>query len=456
MKRSSSVSTRLKAGLHLTRSIVAQRALCACRILVPKTRMIVRRFRRPFQIKSSLLRELHARDDAYEERIRELESNRWPSLWRSKHHTLLPLSRHDAIRNEVSKFHRYCYGSYSPGVEGWSERWNAIKGRRVLMVCRLDTAGSAFRWVQAINRHTSWAARLAAFEPHPYGYPVDLLFPSPEYADSDIERLGKESNIVHFKDEYGIHNGSFRIPLDYLRESGKPAVYTLFGGDSRKGQNDSLFQQHVQGFDAHVAMTPDLLFDWLEALYIPHAIDTDLYPFCWTPGQVVAHSPTTKSRKGTDLLLSAIAKLDDHLNVHLDVIQDTSHKECIVRKQAASLFFDQAGRELIVGQDVGTTIGWYGNSALEAAVCGIPTLAHLSEVALERATRARGEIMRQLSIINVKRTSDDICAKISWYCSLGSHEQHNLARETRRWIEVFHSYRATAAELARLYERLAY
>jgi|APSaa5957512535_1039671.scaffolds.fasta_scaffold13787_2 hypothetical protein len=455
MSRLNSLNSVLKAGIHLARSAVAQRALLVCRTMVPKTRMVVRRFRRPFQTRSTLLKELHSRDDAYEDRIGELESNRWPGLWRTQTRALLPQSRREAIRDEVSKFHRYSYGSYSPGVEGWSQRWGTMQNRRVLMVCRLDTAGSAFRWAQAVNRHTAWAARLVAFEPHSYGYPTDLLFPCPEYADSDLEQLMKESTVIHVKDEDGIRSGTFRIPSDLLRKSGKPVIYTLFGGDSRTFQDDSLFQEYVRSYDAHIAMTPDLLFDWLDALYIPHAIDTDKYSFCWTPGHRIAHSPTTKSRKGTELLVSAIDKLDDSLGVCLDVLHGLTHEECTTRKQAASLFFDQAGRELVAGQGMGPIIGWYGNSALEAAVFGIPTLAHLSEIALERAAEARGMVMRELSIINVKRTSDDIRDKVAWFYSLDMRKQNDLARETRRWVEVFHSYRATAAELVRLYERLA-
>jgi hypothetical protein len=346
------------------------------------------------------------------------------------------------------------YGENFLGVTGWHKRWQARPDRRVLLFAPKDYAGSFFRWAVAINDYTDWAARLVVLKRHPYDYPNDLVFSSAEAFGPSLTALLSGATIIHLKDENGFIDGSNALPIDYFSHFRKPMIFTHYGGYARRLCDRTEYRRFVRSFAARVAMTPDLLFPWFDGVYIPHAIDTRSVQCSWSPGHVLSHSPSTPSRKGTEELVRAVARLDD-LSIAFDLIQGVSHSECMVRKRQATLFFDQAGRESIESLGVDTVVGWYGNSALEAAVYGIPTIAHLSETALEAADRTGHDVSARCAIINTPLGVDGIADTIRWFFELSIEEQARLSKDTCRWIDDFHSYRAVSAELDRLYISIA-
>jgi hypothetical protein len=291
-------------------------------------------------------------------------------------------------------------------------------------------------------------------ESHPYGYPNDLVFPVSEALDSGLVELASEATIIHLKDESGFLDGSTGLPPDYFARYRKPMVFTHYGGIARSLCDRPEYRRLVQSFAGRVAMTPDLLFPWFDGVYIPHAIDTRLVPCSWSPGRVVGHSPSAPRRKGTKELVRALAKLEA-LNISLDLILGVPHNACLARKRQATLFFDQAGRESKRQLGVNTVVGWYGNSALEAAVHGIPTIAHLSEPALHAADASRTDVSARCAIINTPLGAEGIARTIRWFFELSSEDQANLSMATRRWVDEFHSYPAVATQLDRLYTSVA-
>jgi len=354
-------------------------------------------------------------------------------------------------RLELAKAERYEYGSYTPGVKEWGEKWESRSGRRVLLYAYRDYSGSFYNTAEALNRHSDFAARLIVFARHPYGYDLDLVMPNPRVLQSGLSDLLHEADIIHIKDETGFFTGSNLLPKDMLTKAEKPMVFTHYGGYARAFEQNTAYRSYVRSFPAVVAMTPDLVFEWLSAEYIPHPIDTDRFPYSWTDGRVLAHSPSTASRKGTAELLQALEGLD----IELDLIQNVSHSECMARKARCNVFFDQAGHES--RRDLGTTavIGWYGNSALEAAVHGIPTIAHLSEEAFRGADRAgRPEVRTKCMILNTAPGVEGIRRTLSRYLELSPEERRHLSERTRTWIETFHSYQAVGERLSNLYNRV--
>jgi hypothetical protein len=137
----------------------------------------------------------------------------------------------------------------------------------------------------------------------------------------------------------------------------------------------------------------------------------------------------------------------------LDLIEGVQHSEAIARKRNLGLFFDQAGREM---KSLGTeaVIGWYGNSALEAAVHGVPTIAHLSESALAGAERAGVSRIRDIPIVNTPLGTDGIRSTIKSLLDMTGSERLELAHETRRFVETFHSQTAVGGKLGKLYDGL--
>lgn len=393
-----------------------------------------------------------------EARCRRLEEERRHRKQRAKDKQRHLKRRIAALEAECRKtglvqLHRY--GSYSRGRTAWQERWDESAGRRVLFVAVKDYAGSFFKWAEATNRHTKYAARLAVFNLHEYGYANDLVLPHPDFHDrtEDLARLVSEADIIHIKAEEGpFVEPCYRVPETVLA-SGKPRIFTAYGGYFRMLESLDEFRRYVASFDAAVAMTPDLIYEWFDARFIPHAIDVDANAYLWSDGRRLAHSPSTKERKGTDDLLAAIRALD----VDFDMIHGVDHATCLNRKRRANLFFDQAGREhrtLDFSPTLGAIVGWYGNSALEAAVHGIPTIAHLSAHAFDGARRAGRDIEADCAIINTPLGADGIRETLTRYFALSPEDRSALSRRTRLWVEDFHSYQSCARELERLYDEI--
>ncbi len=351
---------------------------------------------------------------------------------------------------ELSKVETYDYGSYRLGVEKWADRWDSDIRRRVLMFAVSDYSGSFFKWAEALNSHSDYSARLICLHPHQYGYSNDLIIPSPYLDPEGINTLIEEADIIHIKDETGFFLHTNDMPPQLFKRSGKPIVYTAYGGYMRKYRNDMRFRKFVNDFDARIAMTPDLNYDWFDGHFIPHAIDTDYHLYSWSDGLRLAHSPSTMARKGTDDLIEAIKGLP----IELDLITNVSFQECIARKRLANLFFDQAGTEIQSRMGNSTVIGWYGNSAIEAAVYGIPTIAHLSSQAFAGAKRSGNDVSSICEIINTERGPTEIRKTLASYIELSSEERQCKSNQTRAWIERFHSYRTCAAKLSQVYQSL--
>jgi len=100
----------------------------------------------------------------------------------------------------------------------------------------------------------------------------------------------------------------------------------------------------------------------------------------------------------------------------------------------------------------GRIVGWYGNSAVEAAVHGIPTIAHLSEQALDQAARAGFDVRAHAPILNTAPGAAAIRRTVESYLALSPDRRTELSLRTRRWVEEFHSYTAVGPRLAELYD----
>ena len=160
------------------------------------------------------------------------------------------------------------------------------------------------------------------------------------------------------------------------------------------------------------------------------------------------HTPSRSERKGTELFAEAAERLHRERDLRYEIITGVTHDYIMASKRKASIFFDQAGREL--PRDGGKLIGWYGNSALEAAVFGVPVVAHLSDVALERAETAG----HRVQVINTDPTASGLYRVLGSFFDRDPSERHELASYTRSWIEGYHSYHSTAAKLSALYDQL--
>ena len=352
------------------------------------------------------------------------------------------------LEAEIRKFQLYRYGSLTAGRKDWEAKWDKSKGKRVLMYALLDYAGSFYRWADAINRYTDYAVRLVAFMDHRYSYDYDLLFPFPGYfEESDINNIIQEADIIHIKDETGFYNNKNGLPPDMFDKFDGPIVYTAYGSHFRHNAQEKDFQKYVLSFDARVAMTADLNHEWFKGTYVPQAIDTDFFTYEWKDGQTLAHSPSSYEIKGTSDLEEALKGTQ----INFDLITDVTYKECLERKKKATIFFDQASKFMFNGTQ--TIVGWYGNAALESAVFGIPTIAHISENAIDGLHRS-GKSIDNWEIINTGLGSEEINKTLMWFFNLSSDDRQDLSLKTRKWVEDYHGMQPVAKELVDVYARV--
>ncbi len=74
-----------------------------------------------------------------------------------------------------------------------------------------------------------------------------------------------------------------------------------------------------------------------DAPWLPVAVMPDM-PRRTNGGKVrIAHAPTSRSLKSTDVILEAIGRL----NVELDLIEGVTNRECMVRKARADILVDK-------------------------------------------------------------------------------------------------------------------
>lgn len=361
-----------------------------------------------------------------------------------------------ALVRTLDQIPRYDYGSLMPGNQNWAKKWKVTTGHRIALFAKVDYSGSFYKWAAAINEHTPHAARLAVTAPHQFGYSLDLLIPNPNLIKTNWRDLWEEADILHIKDETGFMDGSNRLPREMLDDFRGPVVFTQYGGYARKNGENPAYQEFVRRFDSVISMTPDLCFDWLGASpnYVPHSIDTRLHEYSWLDGPLIGHSPSTRGRKGTEEFLQAIDDIKNEYGVDVDLIEGVSHEESVARKRHLGLFFDQAGREManILGTDA--VIGWYGNSALEAAVYGVPTVAHLSKSALDGARRAGFSDIDNIPIVNTQLGYEGIRETFMRLLEMTGAERESLARSTRLFIEEFHSQSTVGTRLIDVYRHL--
>lgn len=400
-----------------------------------------------------LQRDALAKKDARANHLKALLQERTGELRRAQGE-----ARSLSFRLEAVPRFRYC--SYTAGVPGWERRWDDSPGRRVLLYAPRDFAGCVMNLAEATNRHTAFAARVASFTRHQFGYPGDLLMPPPGLDDSGWRRLLEEADVIHVVDETFFTDEAGPLPRDFyeglaelrqwILEKDSPRVYTHLGGYARKFRDDADYRRQVLACEARIALSPDLAFDWFDGDYVPIAIDTSRFDYAWADGRRIVHSPSKRRRKGTDIFLEAMSGID----AEIDLIEGVDHAECMARMRNSTLFFDQAGNEQPEKLGVDHVIGWYGTSAVEAQAYGIPTVAHLSREALDNARRSGRDIEERCAVLNVPRDPDGMRSVIQDFLRLDKVSRERLSRQARQWVEEFHDLSVVGPELATVYERV--
>jgi glycosyltransferase involved in cell wall biosynthesis len=146
---------------------------------------------------------------------------------------------------------------------------------------------------------------------------------------------------------------------------------------------------------------------------------------------VVGHAPTSRSIKGTDLLLEAISQLQaEGIAIDLKLVENKSHAEALEEYKEVDVFVDQL------------YAGWYGAVAVELMALGKPVVAYIRENDMVFVDQAFAD---ELPIIEC--TPGNIKELLLALATTRRAELRELGRRGRRFAKRWHDPNAIAASL---------
>lgn len=125
-----------------------------------------------------------------------------------------------------------------------------------------------------------------------------------------------------------------------------------------------------RGFDIRIVSTPDLLSCVPGATHIPqmvNPIQNRNHPRDEITPIRIAHAPSRKEKKGTDVIIRAIQKIQRRIPIEFDLIHGVSRSEALERIARSDIVIDQV-----------TPFGMYGVVSIEALYLGKTVLCSIN------------------------------------------------------------------------------
>ncbi len=244
-------------------------------------------------------------------------------------------------------------------------------------------------------------------------------------------RLAPQTDVFHFYFGLTLVPKSLQFPL--LRALGKKSVMHFLGSDIRGKTPGELEWARRAG--VRVVGSYDAARWVPDADVIPPGIDLsgiEVAPPTQRERPVVLHAPSSRQRKGTDVVIDACSQLE----VELEIVEGLDHREAFERYRAADIVVDQLNA------------GWYGVFAIEAMALGKPVVSFLHDEAVRRTEEAFGI---EMPIVRASRgTLVDALRPL-----LDSpDERKRVGAASRAYVEHIHDADAVADRLLDLYARL--
>ncbi len=246
----------------------------------------------------------------------------------------------------------------------------------ILMIAINDPAGTAISFAKAINQYSGHTCRLVTKEiRYNFMFEKDLHLPwLGEDGWDEVQELLHKSDVFHFHmtaDE-DTELGRFR-PRDYMK--GKIIVHHHHGHPDFRANPEKYRHKYFEhGRKNILVSTPDLMKLLPEASWQPNLVPVNDRLYLPNPQNggspiVIGQSVTRKEIKNTEDLVSVVTKIkqnDCRQHIKLDIIENTKHQECLVRKNKCHLIFDHMQ-------------GYFGVSSLESLSQGKPVIAGLDK-----------------------------------------------------------------------------
>lgn len=336
----------------------------------------------------------------------------------------------------------------------------------IIVLAQKDFGNSGWQMVQAVRKMTSHRIHLVTAQRGNYedqaqysdyciaDYMKDFPFPDPHRSVQDVIRerkhvikaikakLGEvqdlinEAHIIHWKGDW--------LPSDHFTQfldiPPRKTIISVSGSGFRRRNKANHhaaqlgwypIRDYIERSDYRTAFTPDLNYPEYQGIYTQQAIDSTSQVNCWKnkARPIIAHSPSHRGKKGTNIFLEAIEELRaKHFKFDLDLIEKVTKKECIERKKNATIFFCQAS---------GT---FYGNSALESMQFGIPTIAQIPYYSFRQSSEKL--TAKDCPVINVNYSVDSIVDAIEKLLNPPPFhpKMSTISKRTKAFCDGFHSY----------------
>lgn len=319
-----------------------------------------------------------------------------------------------------------------------------MRGKKILVLSVFDYAGSGYRITEAVSLYTNnfveYAVMLPTMDKNNFTrYPAvcSASGKSITLTEQDVTRINsiaKDVDLIHYKGDFLPSCATYKNL--YLPK--KPIIITVSGsffrvGDIGRGSGN--FKDYIKQSDIRTALNPDLNYPEFDARYTPFAYDVGEYTWQDKEIPVIAHSPSTRSKKGTELFLQACEELKDKHKFKVNIIEKMTHFDCLDEKSEATIFFDQIG------------CGSYGNSAVEAMSFGVPTICHISKTAHNQSNGR----LDDCPIINCGNTLESVKKAIEKALTC---DREKLSKQTRDWCKNEHGYENIAKMWDKIYTEL--
>lgn len=236
----------------------------------------------------------------------------------------------------------------------------------VILNAGADTAGCGIALKRAFDNHaTGWEARAISRHGTYLQYPSDIVWPKDPTLQQthEVIELVRNADVVHVMD----HQVIIRAFRNYIR--GKVLVVHHLGTNFRR--NPVVVSEQCRRVGAtQVTDSLDLML-YPRVSWLPVTTDLDgiaVLRLAYRPTDRIriAHAPTNRIIKSTDLIVETIEALAKRYPIDFDLIERVSNRECLERKALADIFVD----ELTLG---------YGLNAIECWAMGIPVVSGLAD-----------------------------------------------------------------------------
>jgi glycosyltransferase involved in cell wall biosynthesis len=161
-------------------------------------------------------------------------------------------------------------------------------------------------------------------------------------------------------------------------------------------------------------------------------------PDNWTKGQTlkVLHAPTSRKKKGTEYLVTAVQRLkSEGYNIELDIVEGVEHKDLLKRYENCHVSVNA-----LLG-------GWYGTAGIEAMAVGRPLISFVRPEFLQFMGLKEEEF--PIISANINTIYEVLLAILNEDVLL-----NGKGIECRRYVERFHDYRKISEKLLEDYKRL--